>query len=244
MNNRFIAIFIGIILPFIGTTLGSGLVLLFKNKINDKFHKMFLGFSGGVMIAASCWSLIIPSVELATKQGIIPWIPACIGILLGSFFIPLCDRLMKTNNSMLFFAITMHNIPEGVAVGVALASTLYGNFDALIASALALSLGISVQNFPEGAAISLPLRSSGKSRLQAFGLGALSGIVEPIAAGITLIFAFVLEPILPYLLAFAAGAMIYVVVEELVPEINGERLGTYALVVGFVIMMILDITLG
>lgn len=244
MNNHFIAIFIGIILPFIGTILGSGIVLLFKNNINSKFHKMFLGFSGGVMIAASCWSLIIPSVELATEQGIIPWVPACIGILLGSFFIPVCDKLIKYNDSMLFFAITIHNIPEGVAVGVALATCLYGNFDLLITSALALSLGIAIQNFPEGAAISLPLRSSGNSRLKAFGLGALSGVVEPIASAITLIFAFILEPLLPYLLAFAAGAMIYVVVEELVPEIKGEQLGTYALVVGFVIMMILDISLG
>ena len=244
MNNHFIAIFVVIILPLIGTILGSGIVLLLKNKINDKLHKVFLGFSGGVMIAASCWSLIIPSIEMASKQGIISWIPACIGILLGSFFIPLCDRFIKYDNSMLFFAITMHNIPEGVAVGVALASSLYGNFESLITSALALSFGISVQNFPEGAAISLPLRTSGKSRLQALGLGTLSGIVEPISAIITLIFAFVLEPILPYLLAFAAGTMIYVVVEELVPGIKGERMGTYALVMGFVIMMILDIALG
>jgi ZIP family zinc transporter len=244
LNTHIIAIFAGLILPFIGTTLGSGVVLLFKNQINEKINKIFLGFSGGVMLAASCWSLIIPSIEMATEQNIIAWIPACVGILLGSIFIPICDKFIKQENSMLYFAITLHNIPEGMAVGVALASTLYGNFESLIASALVFSIGIAVQNFPEGAAISLPLRSSGKSRLKSFWYGTLSGIVEPIAGVITIIFAFILEPILPYLLAFAAGAMIFVVIEELVPEIVGERMGTYALIIGFVIMMILDVALG
>lgn len=244
MNNHFIAIFVGILMPFIGTTLGACVVLLFRNEINEKFNKIFLGFSSGVMIAASCWSLIIPSIELAEEQGIIAWLPACIGILIGSFFIPICDKFIKYKKDNLYLAITLHNIPEGIAVGVALASCLYGNFDSLIVPALILSFGIAVQNFPEGAAVSLPLRSKGMSTKKAFGLGVFSGVVEPIASCITLAFSFILEPMLPYLLAFAAGAMIFVVVEELVPAFKGEKLGTYALIIGFIVMMILDVALG
>lgn len=164
MNNHFIAIFVGIMLPFIGTTLGAGLVLFFKNSINDKVNKIFLGFAGGVMIAASVWSLIIPSVEMSEKAGIISWIPATIGIILGTMFVPICDKFIKyKENNLLALAIIIHNIPEGMAVGVGFASALYGNFESLIMPAFILSIGIAVQNIPEGAAISLPYRSERKN---------------------------------------------------------------------------------
>lgn len=205
------------------------------------------------MIAASVWSLIIPAIEMSEQAGTISWLPATIGIILGTVFIPFCDKIInyeKINlksskeNFMLALAIVIHNIPEGMAVGVAFASAIYGNFETLIMSAFVLSIGIAVQNFPEGAAISLPYRSEGMSRGKSFLLGMLSGVVEPIAGFLAIVFAFFVEPLLPYFLAFAGGTMIYVVVEEIVPEFNGKKIGTYALVMGFLIMMILDVALG
>lgn len=252
-------IFLGIIIPFIGTTLGSALVFLLKDKLNDKIQKILLGFASGVMIAASIWSLIIPSIDMSEHLSI-KWLPAAIGFLAGIAFLLLLDTFIphlhlndnkpegvKSNlkkTTMLLFAVTLHNIPEGMAVGVVLAGAFYGNEILTISGALALSIGIAIQNFPEGAIISMPLKSEGYSKPKAFLCGALSGIVEPIAAFLTLLLAKYISPVLPYLLSFAAGAMIYVVVEELIPEAQeGEHsnLATIALAIGFTIMMILDI---
>ena len=239
------------------------MVFLMRNKLNKKVEKILLGFASGVMIAASIWSLIIPSIEMAEEQGKIAWIPAAIGFLLGVVFLLVLDsviphmhlesdkpegvqaKLKKT--TMMVLAVTMHNIPEGMAVGVTFAGALMGNTGITMAGALALAIGIAIQNFPEGAIISMPLKSEGVSKPKAFLYGALSGIVEPISALITILLTKAIVPILPYLLSFAAGAMIYVVVEELIPESQaGEHsnIGTIGVAIGFVIMMILDVTLG
>ena len=254
---------LGILIPFFGTVLGSSMVFLMKNKINNKIQKLLLGFASGVMIAASVWSLIIPAIDMAGEQGKIAWIPAAVGFLLGMTFLLVLDsviphmhlndekpegvksKLKKT--TMLVLAVTLHNIPEGMAVGVLFAGALTGNTGITIAGAFALAIGIAIQNFPEGAIISMPLKSEGISKTKAFGYGALSGIVEPIAAIITILLTNIVVPILPYLLSFAAGAMIYVVVEELIPESQaGEHsnIGTIGVAIGFVIMMILDVALG
>lgn len=256
-------LFIGLIIPFIGTTLGSAMVFLMKNKINNKIEKLLLGFASGVMIAASIWSLIIPSIDMATKQNIIAWLPAAIGFLLGMLFLLLLDSIiphLHLNSkkpegmdsklkkiTMMILAVTLHNIPEGMAVGVTFAGALIGNTGITMAGAMALSIGIAIQNFPEGAIISMPLKTEGKSKTKAFIYGMLSGIVEPIGAIITILLTKLVVPILPYLLSFAAGAMIYVVVEELIPESqNGEHsnIGTIGVAIGFTIMMILDVALG
>ena len=255
--------FIGLLIPFLGTTLGSAMVFFMKNKIKPKVEKALLGFASGVMIAASVWSLLIPSLEMAEQQNIIKWVPATIGFLLGILFLLILDsiiphlhlnsdtpegaqsKLKKT--TMLVLAVTLHNIPEGMAVGVAFAGVLVGNTGLTLAGAFALAIGIAIQNFPEGAIISMPLKSEGVSKTKAFIYGTLSGIVEPIGAIITILLTKLVVPILPYLLSFAAGAMIYVVVEELIPESqSGEHsnIGTLGVAVGFVIMMILDIALG
>lgn len=253
------SIFLGIIIPFIGTTLGSALVFLLKDKLNEKIQKILLGFASGVMIAASIWSLIIPSIDMSENLKV-KWLPAAIGFLAGIAFLLLLDTFIphlhlneskpegvKSNlkkTTMLLFAVTLHNIPEGMAVGVVLAGAYYGNEILTISGALALSIGIAIQNFPEGAIISMPLKSEGYSKGKSFLYGALSGIVEPIAAFLTLLLAKYISPVLPYLLSFAAGAMIYVVVEELIPESqDGEHsnLATIALAIGFTLMMILDI---
>ncbi len=255
--------FIGLLIPFLGTTLGSAMVFFMKNKIKPKVEKALLGFASGVMIAASVWSLLIPSLEMAEQQNIIKWVPATIGFLLGILFLLILDsiiphlhlnsdtpegvqsKLKKT--TMLVLAVTLHNIPEGMAVGVAFAGVLVGNTGLTLAGAFALAIGIAIQNFPEGAIISMPLKSEGVSKTKAFIYGTLSGIVEPIGAVITILLTKLVVPILPYLLSFAAGAMIYVVVEELIPESqSGEHsnIGTLGVAVGFVIMMILDIALG
>lgn len=255
--------FIGLLIPFLGTTLGSAMVFFIKNKIKPKVEKALLGFASGVMIAASVWSLLIPSLEMAEQQNIIKWVPATIGFLLGILFLLILDsiiphlhlnsdtpegaqsKLKKT--TMLVLAVTLHNIPEGMAVGVAFAGVLVGNTGLTLAGAFALAIGIAIQNFPEGAIISMPLKSEGVSKTKAFIYGTLSGIVEPIGAVITILLTKLVVPILPYLLSFAAGAMIYVVVEELIPESqSGEHsnIGTLGVAVGFVIMMILDIALG
>lgn len=254
---------IGLLIPFLGTTLGSAVVFFMKNKINKKVEKLLLGFASGVMIAASIWSLLIPSIDMAGEQQKIAWIPAAVGFLLGIAFLLILDsviphmhlntdkpegiksKLKKT--TMLVLAVTLHNIPEGMAVGVVIAGAMVGNVGISLAGAVSLAIGIAIQNFPEGAIISMPLKSEGMSKLKAFGYGTLSGIVEPIAAGITILLTNTVVPILPYLLAFAAGAMIYVVVEELIPESQaGEHsnIGTIGVAIGFVIMMILDVALG
>lgn len=253
--NELKIILIGIFIPFIGTTLGAGVVLFVKNSISEKVNKIFLGFAAGIMIAASIWSLIIPSIEMASKQGILEWLPAGVGIGLGAIFIPLLDKFInfervKLNTSkknfLLALSITMHNIPEGMAVGMVFANAISGNFENLIISAFTLSIGIAIQNFPEGAAISLPLQND-NGKFKSFLIGTLSGIVEPMAAILTIVMARIINPLLPYLLAFAAGAMMYVVIEELIPESNQKgisRLGTYSAISGFIIMMTLDVMLG
>lgn len=234
-----------------------------KNEMNKKVEKILLGFASGVMIAASVWSLIIPAIEMAGEQGKVAWIPATIGFLFGIVFLLTLDsiiphmhletdkpegfksKLKKT--TMMVLAVTIHNIPEGMAVGVTFAGALIGNAGITISGAIALAIGIAVQNFPEGAIISMPLKSEGVSKPKAFLYGALSGIVEPIGAVLTILLTNTIIPILPYLLSFAAGAMIYVVVEELIPESQaGEHsnIGTIGVAIGFVIMMILDVGLG
>ena len=225
---------IGLAIPFLGTTLGAAMVFLMKNKINNKIEKLLLGFASGVMIAASIWSLLIPAIEMSESQGKIAWVPAAIGFLLGITFLLVLDsviphlhlksdkpegiksKLKKT--TMMVFAVTLHNIPEGMAVGVTFAGALTQNAGITMAGAFALAIGIAIQDFPEGAIISMPLKSEGMSKTKAFLYGTLSGIVEPIGAVITILLTSAVVPILPYLLAFAAGAMIYVVVEELIPH--------------------------
>jgi ZIP family zinc transporter len=246
-----------------GTVLGSATVFLMKNKINKKIEKLLLGFASGVMIAASVWSLLIPAIEMANEQGIISWIPASVGFLSGILFLLMLDsvvphlhidtdesegpktKLKKT--TMLVLAVTLHNIPEGMAVGVVFAGAILGNTGITIAGAFALALGIAIQNFPEGAIISMPLKSEGISKGKAFFYGVISGIVEPIAAISTILLTSIVVPILPYLLSFAAGAMIYVVVEELIPasqEGKHSNIATIGVAIGFVIMMVLDVTLS
>ena len=254
---------IGLLIPFLGTTLGSAMVFLMKNKMNTKVQKLLLGFASGVMIAASIWSLITPSIEMAEEQGIVSWIPAAIGFLFGIIFLLVLDSIIPhlhlnskkpegikaklKNTTMMVLAVTLHNIPEGMAVGVVFAGVLAQNTTITLAGAFALSIGIAIQNFPEGAIISMPLKNEGMSKPKAFLYGTLSGIVEPIGAIITILLTGIVTPILPYLLSFAAGAMIYVVVEELIPEAQeGEHsnIGTIGVAIGFVVMMILDVALS
>ena len=253
----------GLLIPFIGTILGSGTVFLLKNNIKQSVEKLLLGFASGVMIAASIWSLLIPAIEMSEQQGKVGWLAPAIGFLLGMLFLLILDSVIPhmhldkekpegvksklKKSTMLVLAVTLHNIPEGMAVGVTFAGALLGNTGITIVGALALAIGIAIQNFPEGAIISMPLKSEGVSKRKAFAYGALSGIVEPIGAIITICLTNLVVPILPYLLAFAAGAMIYVVVEELIPESQmGEHsnIGTVGVAIGFVIMMILDVALG
>ena len=252
-----------ILIPFLGTALGSAAVFFMKRQMNPRLEKLLLGFASGVMIAASVWSLLIPAIEMAKEQGGNVWLPAAAGFLLGMGFLLLLDSLVPhihadsdkpegvrtrlPKSTMLMLAVTLHNLPEGMAVGVTLAGAMLHNTGITLAGALALAAGIAIQNFPEGAIISMPLRNAGVSRPKAFLYGVLSGVVEPLGALATLLLAEVVVPVLPYLLAFAAGAMIYVVVEELIPESqSGEHsnIGTVGVAVGFVLMMILDIALG
>lgn len=253
----------GLLLPFIGTTLGSACVFFMKGQMKPLIQKILLGFASGVMVAASVWSLLIPSMEMSENMGKYAFIPAAAGFLLGIFFLLMMDQavphlhmgaeksegpkcsLKKT--TMLVLAVTLHNIPEGMAVGVVFAGMLSRNTEITMAGAFALSIGIAIQNFPEGAIISMPLKSEGTGKGKAFLYGMLSGAVEPVAAGITILLAGFITPVLPYLLSFAAGAMLYVVVEELIPEANeGEHsnIGTIGFAAGFVLMMILDVALG
>lgn len=256
-------IFIGIMLPFFGTALGAACVFLFRRELRPSLQKTFLGFASGVMVAASVWSLLIPAMDMSEAMGKFAFVPAAAGFLLGIAFLLFMDKavphlhmgseqsegpsvaLKKT--TMLVLAVTLHNIPEGLSAGAVFAGVLAQNSTVTLAGAFALSIGIAIQNFPEGAIISLPLRSEGMSRGRSFLCGALSGIVEPIAAGLTLLLSAYVQPILPYLLSFSAGAMIYVVVEELIPEASeGEHsnIGTITFALGFVLMMVLDVALG
>ena len=259
MEGVIVALFI----PFLGTTLGSAMVFLLKKEIKLPVKKLLLGFASGVMIAASIWSLLTPSIEMTEQNGGIPWVPAAVGFLLGVLFLLFLDSVIPhmhlntekpegikkswKKTTMLMLAVTLHNIPEGMAVGVVIAGSMVGNAGIAMAGAIVLAIGIAIQNFPEGAIISMPLRSEGLSKGKAFLYGTLSGIVEPVGAILTIILGNYIVPILPYLLAFAAGAMIYVVVEELIPESHeGEHsnIGTIGVAIGFVVMMILDIALG
>ncbi len=256
-------ILIGLLIPFLGTTLGAAMVFFMKNKVNDKIQKLLLGFASGVMLAASIWSLIIPSMNMAKQQGEVEWGPAAIGFLLGILFLLALDTIIPhlhishekpegiksklKKSTMMVLAVTLHNIPEGMAAGVTFAGAMIGNTGITVAGAISLAIGIAIQNFPEGTIISMPLKSEGVSKPKAFLYGMLSGIVEPIGAIITILLTNAVVPILPYLLSFAAGAMIYAVVEELIPESQeGEHsnLGTIGVAIGFVLMMILDVALG
>lgn len=254
----------GILIPFIGTTAGAACVFFLKDQIKPVIQKTLLGFASGVMVAASVWSLLIPAMDLSEGMGKLAFIPSSVGFLFGIVFLLLMDKLIPhlhlnsdepegtksslKKTTMLVLAVTLHNIPEGMAVGVVFAGLLAENSGITMAGAMALSIGIAIQNFPEGAIISLPLKSEGgSSRGKAFFLGMLSGIVEPVGAVLTIAMYRFIVPVLPYLLAFAAGAMIYVVVEELIPEsAEGEHsnMGTIGFAAGFVIMMILDVALG
>ena len=244
----------GILIPFFGTSIGSFFVFFLKKDLNNKYQKILIGFASGVMIAASIWSLIIPSIEMAEVSHTIKWLPATIGLIIGVLFLILvyflADKIEKKKNgkplNMLLFSVTLHNIPEGMAVGVCFAGFL-SNTSVSLAEAMILALGIAIQNIPEGAIISMPLKLEGESKTKSFIYGILSGIVEPIAALLTILLINIVVPVLPYLLSFAAGAMIFVVVEELIPEMHyndKSKLGTIGLTIGFLVMMILDVTLG
>ncbi|HIR27060.1 MAG TPA: ZIP family metal transporter [Candidatus Choladousia intestinigallinarum] len=254
----------GLLLPFLGTSLGAACVFFLKNELNPKIQKALLGFASGVMVAASVWSLLIPAMDMSEEMGKFAFIPAAAGFALGMGFLFLMDMVIPhlhmgaeqsegpkcslKKTTMLVLAVTLHNIPEGMAVGVVFSGALLSSQDIGLAGAFALSIGIAIQNFPEGAVISLPLRSEeGMSRRKAFLYGVLSGVVEPLGALVTILLSSFITPVLPYLLAFAAGAMLYVVVEELIPEASqGEHsnLGTLGFAAGFVLMMILDVALG
>ena len=252
-----------ILIPFLGTSLGSALVFFMRGGLSDKVQRALTGFAAGVMVAASVWSLLIPSIEQSSAMGQWAFVPAAVGFWVGVLFLLLLDhviphlhrssndcegphsRLQRT--TMMVLAVTLHNIPEGMAVGVVYAGYLAGNAQISTAGALALALGIAIQNLPEGAIISMPLRAEGMSKCRAFVSGVLSGIVEPIGAALTILAATAIVPALPYLLSFAAGAMLYVVVEELIPEMSQGRhsnIGVLCFALGFSVMMVLDVALG
>ena len=257
------AVFYGILIPFLGTSLGAACVFFMKHDMSERLSRILTGFAAGVMVAASIWSLLIPAMEQSEEMGKFAFVPAVAGFWGGILFLLLLDhiiphlhrysvsaegpksRLQRT--TMMVLAVTLHNIPEGMAVGVVYAGYLAGNAKITVAAAMALSIGIAIQNFPEGAIISMPLRAEGMKVSKAFAGGVLSGIVEPVGAMLTILAAGYIVPALPYLLSFAAGAMIYVVVEELIPEMSqGEHsdLGTIFFAVGFTMMMSLDVALG
>ncbi|MCR5007205.1 MAG: ZIP family metal transporter [Oribacterium sp.] len=253
---------LGIIIPFVGTSLGAAMVFILKKNISENLQKILTGFAAGVMVAASFWSLLQPALESSEAMGKLSFVPAAVGFLIGVGFLLLLDEVtphMHFNKqeegpksglkrtTKLILAVTLHNIPEGMAVGVVYAGFLSGSAGISSAGALALALGIAIQNFPEGAIVSMPLRAEGMDKGRTFLFGVLSGVVEPIAALVTILAAGAVVPIMPYLLAFAAGAMMYVVVEELIPEMSEgahSNLGTIAFSLGFVLMMILDVALG
>ena len=253
----------GILIPFAGTSLGAAMVFFMKTSLNEQVSRALTGFAAGVMVAASIWSLLIPSMEQSAAMGIWAFVPAVIGFWVGILFLLLLDHIIPhlhrnsdeaegprsrlKRTTMLVLAVTLHNIPEGMAVGVVYAGWLSGNTYITVTGALALSIGIAIQNFPEGAIISLPLRAEGAGKGKSFLYGVLSGIVEPIGAFLTILAATLILPALPYLLSFAAGAMMYVVIEELIPEMSVGKhsdIGTVFFAVGFTLMMALDVALG
>lgn len=261
-TRSFTMIFV-LLIPLLGTVLGSAMVFFLRGQIPTRVEKLLLGFAAGVMIAASVWSLLIPAIDMSAETNLPAWLPAVVGFLLGIAFLLILDSVIPhlhrhsdkpegarsklSRTAMLVFAVTLHNLPEGMAVGVSYAGAAAGHAGVSLAGAFTLAIGIAIQNFPEGAIISMPLKSEGASKPKAFLCGALSGIVEPLGALLTFFLAKQLTPILPYLLAFAAGAMIYVVVEELIPESqSGEHsnLGTVGAALGFALMMVLDVALG
>ena len=252
-----------VLIPFLGTTIGSAFVFFLKGQMRQGLQRSLTGFAAGVMVAASVWSLIIPAMDQSAHMGKLAFLPAFIGVWAGFLFLLLLDKLIPHlhlnspcpegtpcnlgKSTMMVLAVALHNLPEGMAVGVVAASWLSGQEGISAAAALALSLGIALQNLPEGAIISMPLKSNGMSRRRAFGYGVASGVVEPIGAALTLLLAKLVVPVLPYLLSFSAGAMLYVVVEELIPEMSeGEHsnIGTIFFAVGFTLMMVLDVALG
>ncbi|MBQ3253029.1 MAG: ZIP family metal transporter [Acholeplasmatales bacterium] len=242
-------VFLAIILPFLGTLIGSMLSFTLNDKMNSKIEKILLGFAAGVMVAASIWSLLNPAIEHSEYLGKLSFLPAAIGFIIGIgmfLLIDFYDSKKSTNINQMYLAVTLHNIPEGMAVGVVIASAVYGDVNLTMSSAIALSIGIAIQNIPEGAIISMPLRASGMSRFKSFLYGALSGIVEPIFCIITILLIRYINPLLPYFLSFAAGAMVYVVIDELIPESqkNSKSLGVISFSLGFLVMMILDVMLG
>lgn len=261
-----INVIIGLMIPFIGTVLGSSMVFFLKGKMDEKLEKIVLGFASGVMLAASVWSLIIPAIEMSNDYGHFKFVPAAVGFVLGMLFLLLLDTIIPhlhikatepegitnphkkiSRKVMLLFAVTLHNIPEGMAVGVMFSGLISGNEYISLTGAFALSIGIAIQNFPEGAIISMPLVGEGLSKRKSFLYGCLSGIVEPIFGLIAICLISLINNILPYTLSFAAGAMIYVIVEELIPSSQvgkHSNLGTIGVMIGFILMMILDVSLG
>lgn len=256
-------VWLGISIPFWGTALGSAIVFFMKGNINRSLEKLLLGFASGVMIAASVWSLLIPSIEMAEGQGLAAWVPAASGFFIGILFLLLLNAIISQfriedekqketqshlgKTGMLVLVVTLHNLPEGMAVGVTFAGAMIGHTGITMAGAFVLALGIAIQNLPEGAIISMPLCGLGISRKRAFVYGMLSGVVEPLGAMLTIFLTGFIVPLLPYFLSFAAGAMIYVVVEELIPEMQSDEpvdIGVIGLAFGFALMMILDVTLG
>lgn len=258
----YLQVAVGLLLPFVGTSLGAAMVFLLKDALSQRLQRVLTGFAAGVMVAASFWSLLAPALEGAAHLGRLSFLPAAVGFLVGMGFLLLLDDLtphMHMNDeeegphvnlkrtTKLILAVTLHNIPEGMAVGVVYANLLAGGNLVSGAGALALALGIAIQNFPEGAIVSMPLRAEGMSKDKTFWYGVISGAVEPLAALLTILASSLVTSLLPYLLAFAAGAMFYVVVEELIPEMSeGEHsnIGTVAFSLGFVLMMVLDVALG
>lgn len=253
----------GILIPLLGTTLGAACVFFMKDKLNDLLQRSLIGFAAGVMVAASVWSLLIPAMNLSEDMGKLSFVPAAVGFLIGIFVLLILDKLMPhlhvnsdepegistklKKTTMLVLAVVIHNIPEGMAIGVVFAGVIAGNAGVTLSGAMVLSIGIAIQNFPEGAIISMPVRAEGVSKNKSFLYGFLSGVVEPISALLVIFAGRFIVPVLPYFLGFAAGAMIYVVVEELIPEMSeGEHsnIGTILFAIGFTIMMSLDVALG
>ncbi len=254
---------LGLLIPLLGTVLGSALVFLMKDEMPERVQKSLLGFASGVMVAASVWSLLIPAMEMGEARGAWAVLPAAVGFMLGMGFLLLLDELTPhlhigtdtpegprsrlSRTAMLALAVTIHNLPEGMAVGVVFAGAEQGVANISLTSAVAVSLGIAIQNIPEGAIISMPMRAEGNSRWRSFMIGSFSGAVEPIGGLAVILLASLLTPVLPYMLAFAAGAMLYVVVEELIPEASGGKhsnLSTIGFAIGFVLMMVLDVVMG
>ncbi|MDE6950975.1 MAG: ZIP family metal transporter [Lachnospiraceae bacterium] len=253
----------GIFIPFLGTALGAACVFFMKKELSETIQRVLTGFAAGVMVAASIWSLLIPAIEQADDMGKLSFVPAAVGFWFGILFLLFLDRIIPhlhrnskeqegphaglKNTTMLLLAVVIHNLPEGMAVGVVYAGLMMGDAAVSVSGALALSIGIAIQNFPEGAIISMPLRAGGMSKGRAFVYGMLSGVVEPVGAALVILASGLLVPAIPYFLSFAAGAMIYVVVEELIPEMsegNHSNIGTIAFAAGFTVMMILDVALG